>query len=126
MNSQIDLFLEANLNSASHANIWEALKAFMRGCILSYSAHKLREKRKTLSKLEEEIRTLERQHSETKRVNTLNSLTMKRIQYNNLCTNKAEAALARTNYHYYEYENKTGKLLAWQIKREESDKLSTQ
>lgn len=35
MNSQIDLFLEANLHSASHANIWEALKAFMRGCILS-------------------------------------------------------------------------------------------
>lgn len=35
MNSQIDLFLEANLHSASHANIWEALKAFMRGCMLS-------------------------------------------------------------------------------------------
>lgn len=68
----------------------------------------MREKRKTLSKLEEEIRTLKRQRSETKRVDTLNSLTMNG-------TNKAEAALARTIYHYYEYGNKTGKLLAWQI-----------
>lgn len=53
----------------------------------------------------------------------LNSFTLKRIHYNNLCTNKAEAALGRTNYHYYEQGNKTGKLLAWQIRKEESDRI---
>ena len=123
MNSQIDQFLMANVNSASHANIWEALKAFMRGHILSYSAHKTREKRQTLLKLEEEIKSLEQQHSQTNAMDIFNTLTAKRIEYNNLCTSKAEAALARTNYHYYEYGNKTGKLLAWQIKKEETDRI---
>ena len=76
-----------------------------------------------MTKLDEEIRILVQKHTETKRLDILNSLTVKQIQYNNLCTTKAEAALARTNYHYYEYGNKTGKLLAWQIKKEESDKI---
>ena len=37
MNTQIDLFLETNVNSASNSIMWDALKAFMRECILSYS-----------------------------------------------------------------------------------------
>lgn len=107
MTTQIELFLETNVNSASNAIIWDSLKAFMRGCILSYSTYKSRERRKELTKLEEEIRLLEQKHSETKRVDMLNSLTVKRLRYNNLCSTKAEAALARTKYHYYEYGNKT-------------------
>ncbi len=32
-------------------------------------------------------------------------------------------ALTRTNYHYYEFNNKTSKLLAWQMrKKEDSEK----
>ena len=123
MNAQIDLFLETNVNSASNSIMWDALKVFMRGCILSYSTYKSKERRKELTKLDEEIRLLEQKYSETKRLDILNYLTVKRIQYNNLCTTKAEAALARTSYHCYQYGNKTGKLLAWQIKKEDSDKI---
>ena len=36
MNAQIDLFFETNVNSASNSIMWDALKVFMRGCILSY------------------------------------------------------------------------------------------
>ena len=31
--------------------------------------------------------------------------------------------MARTRYHYYEFGNKTSRLLAWQIKKEASDKF---
>lgn len=122
MRGHIDVFMETNTNSSSHVFIWEALKAYMRGQILSYSSHKIREKKKTLANLENEIRDLEREHTHTKSEMVLNTLSLKRIQYDNLCTNKAEADLARTNYHYYEFGDKTSKLLAWQIKREESEK----
>ena len=128
-NTQIDLFLETNVNSASNAITWDALKAFMRGCILSNSTCKSKERRKELTKLDREIRILEQKHSDTKRMDILISLTVTQIlilitNYNkNVCTAKAEAALARTRYHHYEYGNKTGKLLAWQIKKEESDKI---
>lgn len=40
----------------------------------------------------------------------------------NLCTSKAEAAMTRTKYHYYEFGNKTSKLLAWQLKKEDTEK----
>lgn len=53
----------------------------------------------------------------------LNFLAYKRIQYDNLCTNKAEADLARTNYHYYEFRNKTRKLLACKIKWKEMERF---
>lgn len=122
MRGHIDVFMATNTNSSSHAFIWEALKAYMRGQILSYSSYKIREKRKTLANLENEIRDLEHEHTQTKSEMVLNTLSLKRIQYDNLCTNKAEADLARTNYHYYEFGDKTSKLLAWQIKREETEK----
>ena len=31
--------------------------------------------------------------------------------------------MARTRYYYYEFGNKTSKLLAWQIRKEKSDKF---
>ncbi len=52
MNNHIDIFLETNLNSASHSIIWESLKAYTRGRILSYSSHKVRERTNMLDKLE--------------------------------------------------------------------------
>ena len=122
MNNQIDIFLETNLNSAPHSIVWDSLKAYMRGHILSYCSHKVKEKKKMLIKLEKEIRECEQLHCNIKNQETLNTLSQKRLIYNNLCTNKAEAAMARTRYHYYEFGEKTSKLLAWQIKKQESDK----
>lgn len=66
MNGHINLLLETNSNSSSHSNIWEALKAYMRGQVLSYVTQKIREKRKVLTSLEVEIRNLEREYAYTK------------------------------------------------------------
>ncbi len=120
MTTNIEIFLDANSNSTSHANIWEALKAYMRGHVLSYSAHNAKEYRRALATLEKDIRKLEQDHYATKKEEHLNALTKARILHNNLCTKKEEAAMARTKY---EYGNKTSKLLAWQIKKQKSDKL---
>jgi len=123
MTTKIEIFLDANSNSSSHANIWEALKAYMRGQILSYSAHKVKQIRERLTKLERDIRKQEQEYIATKKEEHLNTLKKTRLEYNNLCTSKEEAAMARTRYHYYEFGNKTSKLLAWQIKKETSDKF---
>uniref|UniRef100_A0A3B5KZT9 exodeoxyribonuclease III n=1 Tax=Xiphophorus couchianus TaxID=32473 RepID=A0A3B5KZT9_9TELE len=107
MNAKIDMYLEVNLNTSSHSNIWEALKAYMKGHIISYVSHKNKQKREQLAQLEKDIRTLEIDHSKTKHPELLGVLKQKRISYDNLCTSKAEAAMARTKYHYYEFGNKT-------------------
>lgn len=94
----------------------------MRGNIISYLSHKNKQKRDQLLQLEHEIKILETQHAQTKQSKTLSSLKQKRTLYDNLCTSKAEAAMARTKYHYYEFGNKTSKLLAWQLKQEDTGK----
>lgn len=52
---------------------------------------------KQLFQIENNIRTLE--------IALENKTSICRIT--NMCTNKAEAAMARTRYHYYEFGNKT-------------------
>lgn len=81
MITQIKEILKANANSASHSIKWEALKAFMRGHILSYGAYKQKEKRAVLTELEKEIRSLELQHSLTNNKECLTQLTQKRVSY---------------------------------------------
>lgn len=122
MNDKLDIYLETNLNTASHSVVWETLKAYMRGNIISYLSHKNKQKRDQLLQLEHEIKILETQHAPTKQSKTFSSLKQKRTLYDNLCTSKAEAAMARTKYHYYEFGNKTSKLLAWQLKQEDTGK----
>ena len=65
MTTNIEIFLDANANYSSHANIWEALKAYMRGHVLSYSTHKVKKNRETLTKLESDIKKLEQDYITT-------------------------------------------------------------
>lgn len=52
MTTNIEIFSNANWNPSSHANIWEALKGYMRGHVLSYSATKQKKNGETQAKLE--------------------------------------------------------------------------
>ena len=78
MSKNIEIFLDANLNSPSHANIWEALKAYMRGQMLSYNAHKIKQIRERLTKLERDIKKQEQDYIATKKEEHLNTLTKTR------------------------------------------------
>lgn len=81
MNDKLDIYLETNLNTASHSVVWETLKAYMRGHIISYLSHKNKQKRDQLSQLEREIKIFEIQHAQTKQSETLSALKLKRILY---------------------------------------------
>lgn len=65
---------------------------------------------------------MELEHSLTNNDECFSQLNQKQVLYNNLCTQKVESIMARTKYHYYEFGNKTSRLLAWQIKKEESER----
>ena len=87
MNAQIDLFLETNvppmqLYGMPLRHLW--------GDIFCPTAHGNQEKGDNNWQLDEEIRILEQKHSETKKMDILNSLTVKQIQYNNLCKTKVK------------------------------------
>lgn len=54
-------------------------------------------------------------------INVLQQLKTKQLEYNMLNTHKTENAIKRMKHRYYEQGDKAGKLLAWQIKKEESN-----
>ena len=122
LENQIEDFLKINVNSASPSTVWEALKAFLRGQISSFGAFKQKKSRQILNTLDKEIHELEKKHAETNQAEILHILRKKRLEHSNLTTRQAETDMARTKYHYYENGDKTGKLLSWQIRKEEAAK----
>lgn len=86
MNTHIKSYLEANLNST-----W-ALEAIWES---------------------RDYRWLDQDHLKTKK---RQSLTQKRVLYDNLCTAKAEAALARKKYHSHDMATKQTSYLNGRLK----------
>ena len=77
MNTRKYIFLKVNQNSVSHAIIWESLKAYLRGVVISYEANKLKERSNKLKQLQTEIRTLENEHANGREetLNIFNTIT---------------------------------------------------
>lgn len=114
------IFLSNNTNSASPAIVWGTLKAYVRGQIISFRASEWKIYTAKVEFLKRDIKDLENKHSATFEDATKQKLTSKQLEYNTLMTCKAEHALTRLKQNYYEHGDEAGKLLAWQITREEA------
>lgn len=120
--SRIQLFLETNAPTAPSPSIlWESLKAYLRGQIISYTSRIKKESRKHLDQLESEIKQLEKEHFRTRSAGLYKTLTKKRNQYDISNTYKVEKAMLRARQRYYELGDKGHKLLAWQLKKQMSN-----
>lgn len=65
LNTHIDIFFSTNNNSASPLILWEALLAYLRGQIISFSSGARKMYKAQVDLLENEIRDLENEHSVT-------------------------------------------------------------
>lgn len=64
ISKQIYLFLEANITpDVTYSTVWESLKAFLRGHIISYCSHDKRRRQKRITELIGLIAHLDSQHS---------------------------------------------------------------
>lgn len=115
VNTQLDLFFEINQNSAPPDIVWESMKAYIRGQIISYTSGKRNIYRSKVESLENEIKQLEREHLTSQNKEFQQKLRSKRLEYNTITIQKTENAMRRTRQKFYEQGDKTGKLLAWQI-----------
>lgn len=120
----IKLFLETNSETApSPFTLWESLKSYLRGQIISFSSHRKKQYWKELELLEAEIKSLETEHFKTRSEGIHRALLRKRNQYNVSNTYKTEKALLRTRQRLSELGDKGNKLLAWQLKKEISSSI---
>ena len=117
INTHIDIFLETNSNSeTSPSLLWETLKAYLRGQIISYSAsiHKLRVARQVqLSKL---ISDADRVYATAPTPDVYKERMMHQAEFDMLSTGQAERALLKAKHISYEQGEKPSRALAHSLR----------
>ena len=120
INAQLECYFNIDSNSASPAIVWEALKAYIRGNIISYSSWKKKQYVAKLNSLEMDIKSLEKQHFQLQSQTILDQLTVMKAEYDTITTREVENAMARLKQRYYEHGDYAGKLLTWQIRQKDA------
>ena len=96
--------------------LWEALKAYLRGQIISYSAstHKARMARQT--KLTELISDVDKVYAGNPTPELYKQRMIYQAEFNMLSTGQAERALMKSKHMSYEYGEKPSKALAYSLR----------
>lgn len=123
--AQIELFFNKNTDEASATVRWEALKAYLRGMIISYTSSKTNKLKLKMNELDHKIRQLEREAFLDGSTKIKQELKLLKAQYEEISTLKAENSLIRLKQRYYDQGENPGRLLAWRIKKLNADRAIT-
>lgn len=114
---QIYFFLSVNKSDkVSDSIVWEALKAYMRGQIISYDANKRRLSKEKQNSLADEISRLDEQYARSPTPDLYKRCLKLKSELDLLSTNEIEGLLRRTRSVFYESGEKSGKVLANQLR----------
>lgn len=119
---QIDYYFEQNTNQTSACIRWEAFKAFLRGQMISFTNFKHKTSRIEMEQLEKNIKDIENEIFTNSTDSLIIELNKLRAKYNIISANKAIKSLLRLKQSYYEQGDKASKILAWQIKQNQTER----
>ena len=123
----IDVYISTNKKeNTSYSLLWESLKAFLRGHIISYVAFTKREHSKEVLSLTDSIHKLDQLYSESPNAELHKKRIELQAKLNILTTKHAEQLLLKTRGTSYEYGDKCSRLLAHQLKRQTASRLIPQ
>lgn len=118
ISSQIDLFLEINQTpNMSPSTVWEALKAYLRGQIISYNAQLRKTRNNRTNELINKIGNLDSKLATSPLADDIKERLLLQKEFDLLTTQKAENLLIRSQHVYYEHDDKTGRILAHQLRQ---------
>lgn len=100
----------------SKALLWESLKAYLRGQIISYSAHIRKVRISTSQKLLSDLGSVDQQLAITPSDDLLKRCVTLQTELDLITTNEAERLLLHSCSRYYEHGDKSGRLLAHQLR----------
>uniref|UniRef100_H3B126 Endonuclease/exonuclease/phosphatase domain-containing protein n=1 Tax=Latimeria chalumnae TaxID=7897 RepID=H3B126_LATCH len=103
--------------------IWEAFKATIRGKIIAFSSACKRKFQQRMVSLEQELRGAETELYKNNSAENRERVALLQHDLNELSSVGAEKALLRIRSRFYAQGDKVGKLLAWQLRHEEADRL---
>lgn len=114
-------FFQINIGSTPKiGTVWEASKAFIRGKCIAEASRKKKQDKQTMIELEDEIKQKEGELSENYSEDLLKQVCELKYNLNSIYSKKAEYAMFRLKCTFYESGEKAGRLLARQLKKQES------
>ena len=124
--ADLSSFFEINMGSTDRvAMVWEASKAYVRGKIIAQSSKKKRENINAIKKLETELSEMERELARQYSDSLFNNICKCKFKLHEIFNKKAEYPLFRLKTTFYESGEKTGRLLARQLKEQSSTHVIT-
>ena len=103
--NHLDVFFETYQDSASPEMVWESMKAYIRGQIISYTSGKRKAYKSRVDSLEQEILALEREHVLTQNKEVQQKLTIKSGPV--LTTNPKDINTAFKNFYETLYSSQS-------------------
>ncbi len=118
INKRIDFFLSINDTSdVSKATLWESLKAYIRGEIISFSSWERKKRNHQLNDLINKIKQLELKCASKPTPEFFMERTMIQTEIDLVTSEQTERLLLQSRSKLYEHLDKSGKILAQQIRQ---------
>lgn len=115
LTKEIHIYLELNDKfDISRSILWEALKAYLRGKIISFSSYTKKQELSKLKDISEAISRLDEQYAISPSPPLYKERISLQSKYNLLSTKQEEKRLLKTCHSIYEFGDKASKLLAFQ------------
>lgn len=107
--------------------LWDTLKAFLSGKIISFSSHANKQRRKRKEELQKLISDIDRSLATTNDSDKYKERLKLKTELDLLLTTEAERLLLRSYGSLYEHGDKAGRLLAHQLKaRQASNQIRSE
>ncbi len=110
----------------SKSILWEALKAYLHGQIISLHAHQTKTQKEERQKIIEQISEIDHQYALSPTTELLTKRITLQTELNLLSSAETIKLIHFSRHKYYEYGDKIGKYLAHQIRVSETSKLITE
>ena len=124
---QIDFFLQVNrTDGISASTLWETLKAYLRGQIISRSAHIRKMKYKNIEELSLEVKTLDGLIAGSPTPDLIRRRVGIQTEIDLLTTTQAERLILKSHSRFYEEGDKPSKLLANQLRQKAASRIISQ
>ncbi len=120
---EISEFLARNQTpGVSFCLIWESLKAYLRGQIISYSARARKKRLERLKKIENDILQLDGVLAYSSSPDLFRQRLVLQSEFNLLSTKHIENLLIKSRHKIYEHGEKIGKVLAHQLRQQNAER----
>lgn len=127
VSSNISSFIEVStMAGMPYSTIWENLKFYLCGLIISYSSHKNQEKKRHLKEISNAIALIDSQYASDPSPELFEEHQFLQAEYDILSNDEAEKCILRAQHRVYEQSDRTGKFLAQQIREAEASRVIPQ